>query len=317
MLLVNPRFSILTQENTVAGIYKIIERVGRVAYKSEDNITLDSAKPFLKKLRELGHLSPLEFATVYLQIPTEEQQCVKFFLDNEYSRVSIAQSYAYVTSNFRVLVESNNIGYLRFLDRDYSAHEDLYLKRIAVHMVLSRGIANEFVRHRKFSFMQESTRFCNYSKNRFCNECTFIIPYWMRDKFKECRVKDVNYIDPPKGDETKLIGELTIVPTNGSHELPQVVTCTPAELNYISACIDCENNYLDLLREKVPAQFARDVLPLGLKTELCMCGFVTDWIAFFSLRSPAHGAVGVHPDAGYLADALLSEMFPKLRIKPF
>lgn len=34
---------------------------------------------------------------------------------------------------------------------------------------------------RVFSFAQESTRYCNYSKNRFGNELTFIEPYWYND----------------------------------------------------------------------------------------------------------------------------------------
>ena len=39
----------------------------------------------------------------------------------------------------------------------------------------------EFVRHRVFSFAQESTRYCNYSKDKFGNEITFIHPCWIED----------------------------------------------------------------------------------------------------------------------------------------
>ena len=41
----------------------------------------------------------------------------------------------------------------------------------------------EFVRHRVFSFAQESTRYCNYSKDKFGNEITFIEPCWGLDNF--------------------------------------------------------------------------------------------------------------------------------------
>jgi thymidylate synthase (FAD) len=52
---------------------------------------------------------------------------------------------------------------------------------ISVLFVCDRGISHEIVRHRLASFSQESTRYCNYSKDRFGNELTFIRPYiWAR-----------------------------------------------------------------------------------------------------------------------------------------
>ena len=43
-------------------------------------------------------------------------------------------------------------------------------------IITDRGITHEIVRHRLASYAQESTRYCNYSKNKFGNECTFIQP---------------------------------------------------------------------------------------------------------------------------------------------
>lgn len=47
---------------------------------------------------------------------------------------------------------------------------------ISVRFTCDRGISHELVRHRMASFAQESTRYCNYSKDKFHNECTFIEP---------------------------------------------------------------------------------------------------------------------------------------------
>lgn len=47
---------------------------------------------------------------------------------------------------------------------------------VTVQWVVDRGITHEIVRHRPASFAQESTRYCNYSKDKFGNELTFIIP---------------------------------------------------------------------------------------------------------------------------------------------
>lgn len=50
------------------------------------------------------------------------------------------------------------------------------LKYVTVRIVTDRGVTHELVRHRLCSFAQESTRYCNYSKNKFGNELTFIEP---------------------------------------------------------------------------------------------------------------------------------------------
>jgi thymidylate synthase (FAD) len=43
-------------------------------------------------------------------------------------------------------------------------------------IITDRGITHEIVRHRLASYAQESTRYCNYSKDKFGNECSFIQP---------------------------------------------------------------------------------------------------------------------------------------------
>lgn len=50
---------------------------------------------------------------------------------------------------------------------------------ITVKFVVDRGISHEIVRHRMASFAQESTRYCNYAKDKFGNEVTFIIPPYL------------------------------------------------------------------------------------------------------------------------------------------
>ena len=82
--------------------------------------------------------------------------------------------YVYVTTNLRVLVENDWLDDLKYLCDPTEFHEIRY----AFKFTCSRAIANELVRHRVFSFAQESQRYCNYSKNKFGNEITFIKPSW-------------------------------------------------------------------------------------------------------------------------------------------
>ena len=74
MKLINPSFEIWEQEPGLEGIYKAIERAGRVCYKSEDKITEDSAKGFVERMIKSKHGSVLEQGTVYLRIPIEEYE---------------------------------------------------------------------------------------------------------------------------------------------------------------------------------------------------------------------------------------------------
>lgn len=52
---------------------------------------------------------------------------------------------------------------------------------MTVKFIVDRGVSHELVRHRLFSFAQESTRYCNYSKDKFGKEITVIRPIWLKD----------------------------------------------------------------------------------------------------------------------------------------
>ena len=66
-----------------------------------------------------------------------------------------------------------------------SGHEAmLEHSSLSVKFVVDRGVSHELVRHRLFSFAQVSQRYCNYSKDKFGNEITFIEPcFWGGDQF--------------------------------------------------------------------------------------------------------------------------------------
>lgn len=86
MKLIKPSFEILEQSLGEEGIYKQIERVGRICYKSENKITEDSYKKFVEMLKSKSHGAVLEHGTVYLKIPIEEYEKNyknKYFLKNK------------------------------------------------------------------------------------------------------------------------------------------------------------------------------------------------------------------------------------------
>lgn len=314
MKLIKPSVEIWDQEEGLNGIYKSIERAGRVCYKSSDKITEDSAKPFVDKMINLKHYSMLENSAVYLRqdISIEElatqitkgngnPELLDKYGKNHYSKVYGGRLFdedtlsILVSTNYRVIIENNWIDDLKYLCEPTEFHE----KRITVHFICDRGIWNEFIRHKTLqreddcevypiidydaeqnnSFAQESTRYCNYSKNKFNNEITYIIPSWLN-------IPEAEYgtIHDPKEIQFK--------------------ECTnPAEKEFINYLLDSEYRYFNLLKLGWAPQQARQVLPNALKTELIMTGYISDWKHFMDLRY--RGTTGKpHPDAFYLAEKL-------------
>lgn len=67
-----------------------------------------------------------------------------------------------------------------------SGHESVIEhESISVRVVCDRGVSHEIVRHRIASYSQESTRYCNYSQDRFGNEITVIKPVFWEEGSKE------------------------------------------------------------------------------------------------------------------------------------
>lgn len=143
----------------------------------------------------------------------------------------------------------------------------------------------ELVRHRVFSFAQESTRYCNYSKDKFGNEVTFIKPSWADS------IEIGNYFikhDYEKGTYSANFGYVGY------------------SQDYLTSLCEAENAYFEMLNKGCTPQQARAVLPNALKTEVCMTGFASDWRFFFDLRY--YGETGKpHPDMELLASKARSE----------
>ena len=193
MRLIKQSFEIWNQPAGLEGVYKQIERVGRVCYKSEDKITEYSAKPFVDRMVKYGHGAMLEHGTVYLEFhvkdpsevgeeeyhsqQSELNKLINRYANNKYSIIKVNHYYdtVFITTNYRVLIENNWLKDLKYICKPTEYHE----RRACVHFVCDRGVSHEFVRHRVMSFAQESTRYCNYSKDKFGNELTFIIPNWV------------------------------------------------------------------------------------------------------------------------------------------
>jgi thymidylate synthase (FAD) len=275
--------------------YKMIELAGRTCYHSLDKITEDSSKEFVDRMIKLGHGAMLEHGTIYLTIDGEDPNLSKI-QSNPHTKVNLVPyevltegnytiSYkAYITTNLRVLIENNLKELLCYQVEPTEHHE----KRITAKFICDRGVSHEFVRHRVFSFAQESTRYCDYSKDKFGNDITYIIPSWLDLPEGKYSNWDNDWCD---------VSELKLL-------YPEVDNLSDPANCFLQSIKNAEYYYFMLINRGWKPQQARQVLPNATKTELVMTGFESDWEHFFELR--CSGAA--HPDAKKLADELKSLM---------
>ena len=239
--------------------YPTIEQFDEETFEDSPYYENLTAEDFVNRLIESKHGAMLEHGTVYMQIDSfldipEDKKLdkrVHQYDSNRFTKVNsmyIGQGCwrYYITTNLRVLVENDWLDDLKYVCEPTEFHA----KRVMVRFICDRGVSHEIVRHRTMSFAQESTRYCNYSKNKFGQELTFIEPAW------EFPSSDIINI---KERFEAILGE-------------------------------AEANYMELITLGFKPQEARAVLPNALKTEIVVTAFIDDWKHFFELRcdSAAH-----------------------------
>ena len=207
MNITKPRIEIIDMKDYDQMIRKI-EKIGRVCYKSEGNITDESAERFIRNILKRGHESVIE-------------------------------------------------------------HES-----VTVRMICDRGITHEIVRHRIASYSQESTRYCNYSGDKFGNE--------------------ISVIDIASGFEYNLDDETDL----RKYEA------------WMRAMENAEKSYFELIELGATPQEARSVLPNSLKTEIVVTMNLRSWRNFFRLRCDSHA----HPQMREVANIALTLFKEKLPV---
>ena len=324
MKLIRPSYEIIEQQPGIQGIYDIIERCGKTSYKSEVKGGED-AKRFVDARAKEMHGAVLEFGTIYLKIeigsPLYDNNyllgmgTLGFYEHNPYSKVierdEIVEADGhkfplrcyYVTTNYRVLVEN---GRLSDYDKYGCEATEYHEKRYAVKFITDIGVGREFLRHRTMSMVQESTRYVNYSKEKFGNECTFVIPPWI--DLPEC--DSVMYWD---GDWVDTKESKILCSGDKSRVSEWLFALDWAEARYRALTNDWSEIPGVDEEEKAPwlAQQARNVLPLSTKTEFVLSGFKDSWLHFFCLRSDIALTGKPHPQAQELANPLRDEFIER------
>lgn len=295
MRLVKPKAELLPWIPGVEGVYQVVELAGRTCYKSTDKITEDSAKPFVDRMIASHHTAMLEHGTVYLKVDFKASDpesnsngydVWSRYKDNIYSRSFQIQpnfpsrdGFVAVTTNLRVLVENNWLDDLQYICDPTEYHE----MRYSFKLTTSIGVTRELNRHRVNSIAEQSTRYCNYSKDKFGGEVTYCIPSWM--------------------DSIPCLDEDGHWDANTFFRLPQQPVI---ESDILGTMLSAEAHYLSLLEQGWVPQQAREVLPLCTATEIVHTAFASDWRHFFDLRLFAKTG-NPHPNMLQLAKLMQAE----------
>lgn len=150
---------------------------------------------------------------------------------------------------------------------------------LSVKFTVDRGVSHELVRHRIASFAQESTRYVNYSLDKFGNE--------------------INVIHIEKG--IALDKKMDNMDANAIAAIIE---------EWEMAMKDAERHYMKMIDLGATPQIARSVLPSSTKTELIITANYREWRAFFKLRIPA----AAHPQMREITIPLLDELKMRLPV---
>jgi thymidylate synthase (FAD) len=198
----------------------------------------------------------------------------------------------FVTTNLRVIVENFTEEEVeKVLDHSVNNPYPEHKLRVTVHFTCQRAISAEFNRHRKDSMMERSSRYCNFSQDKFGNEIGIVKPDWVVNERPD--VSDIGFM-----------GYVRALFYHGSDEW--------TKFDYwMFANLTCEWAYMHLINEGAKPEEARDILPMDLQTELYHTAFIDDWEHFFKLRAWDSKGNRPHPEAKKLARQVFDE-FVKL-----
>lgn len=198
MKLIKPSFEIYEQGPGLEGIYEAIERAGRTCYKSK-RPEGQTAKDFVDRMIASQHYAMLEHGTIYLKMPSRICGHLDIcpltpYIGNPYSKIVTNGEYSYVTTNYRVLVENGWLDDLQYLCEPTEYHE----KRVTVRFTADIHFYKDITRHRVMSWAIESTRFCNYLKEKFGMSVSFMEPTWIKKEDipeleEDCKVLEAIY----------------------------------------------------------------------------------------------------------------------------
>ena len=208
--------------------------------------------------------------------------------------------------------------YNKSLPEDFTEREDYVRNRmksghesiiehasVSAKFTVDRGVTHELVRHRLCAFTQESTRYCNYSKDKFGGHVTFIIPPWFPG-IPECVLQQAAEIEGTNAYDYAVdrasTGEFHLV---SEDVLSETFFVGSAQV-WLEGVWQAEAVYLLALKNGMKPEEARGLLPNATKADIIVTANMREWRHIFKLR--ALGTTGrPHPQMLEVMKPLLEE----------
>ena len=335
---VNPSVEFWKQEGyTLDDIFKHIAKCARVCYQSTPKNKDEDSYNFLIRTIFKGHdffgynrvdpknshkrmLSPIaygdvdltslhlsccEHGTVHLKFPSFMPRAVAMwetiYKRNKYSRNNLHDSYIYVTTNIRVIIENYAIDTLEFIDTTPNC--PYYMPRTTICFITDIGASRELNRHRVNSIAEESTRYCAYDKGKFGNGITVAKLPWIKSVDTNDEINVTTYNNGFYSDEEIYDKSTNII------EAKNTGNWNVVDWFFYGLQI-CDLVYRKTRELGWTAQQAREILPLNTKTQVVHTAFVDDWEHWIALRSSEISGK-VHPMMSELAKQLVKQVYPE------
>jgi thymidylate synthase (FAD) len=304
VVVIPPSVEMITEPNQI----KKIELCARTCYKSEGRIGEGSSDKIVSSLLSKGHYAMLEHGTLSVSFPNGNLYDFYFKSDRHFIRQLPCPYRNYITlaGNFRAWIEFINahpdsfaalaakrVFQIRYpiiatsintWEPDTEKYrndikrviEENVRDRVTMRIITNRRVSHELVRHRVFSFAQESQRYVNYSKSgKFEIVCD-----------PSAIVEEVRRLGIDVGE----ISEQDIAPA------------VIAELKSVAAV--AADSYQRMIDAGLSQQIAAGVLTNDWKTEICMTGWLDEWRGFMRLRD----APDAHPYIRHIAKMIRGEL---------
>ena len=308
--------------------FEHIAKAARICYAAEKGNKSDYA--FVEELwSKRNHRSPYRHGTLYYEIPASFQRLVNKFINNPFCTcVYIEGEYTWFISTNCQFVKELDQKILRTLDNFIINEEYIYkcakaypelldIIRVSFEIQTQISTSRELNRVSPNNICEQSTRYCNFSKDKFNNHVAFCQPHWfdaltdMDDKTHEYIDIYINerkeFVQKYNDGEEKEFGNPTFAAIGFSDGEETQPAFLPMIDKWVATCYYAEETYFRMLKEGMLPQDARGILPLDTATKLFYTYSVKEWKHILDLRYK--GTTGKpHPNAKIIATEIYNTL---------
>ena len=308
--------------------YEHIAKAARICYAVEQRNKSDYA--FVEELwTKRNHRSPFRHGTLYYEIPASFQRLISKFINNPFCTcVYIDGEYTWFISTNCQFVRELDKKILRTLD-NFTINEEYIYKcakaypelldiiRVSFEIQTQISTSRELNRVSPNAICEQSTRFCNFSKDKYENHVRFCQPHWF-DALTDINDKTHEYVDlyvdengivkqKYNDEEEKYYGNPSFAAIGHSSEEENQPAFVPIIDDWVNAALDSENRYFHMLKGGMLPEDARGVLMLDAATKCFYTYSIKEWKHILDLRYK--GTTGKpHPNAKIIAEKIYNEL---------